>query len=266
MPDTATPVVLSCQGVSYWYEHGRTVLQDVSLSVSAGDVVVVRGSNGSGKTTLLRLAAGAARARGGTVSRMAPVGYQPQTGDEPPPRMTSAEWLAALGRMRRARGGTQSLTVLEAFGVPPGARFGSLSRGTITKVLLAAALAGQPRLVLLDEPFAPLDATARDTAAALIKQAAANGAGVLLSDHHGAGDLVATHVATISDRRLTGAAAPAGPPAADQPESLAGCWRIVVRAPGEPARELVVPAAERDATLLAALQRGEEVRRVEELG
>jgi len=265
MPDAAgTPEVLSFQDATFWYERGRPVLQEVNLTVSAADVVVVRGSNGSGKTTLLRLAAGVARSRRGTVRRSAPVGYQPQTGDEPPPRMTAAEWLAAMGRIRRASGGTQALAVLEALGVPPGARFGSLSRGTVTKVLLAAALAGQPRLVLLDEPFAPLDAAARDVTASLIKEAAAAGAGFLLSDHHGAADLVATRVATISEGRLTGTAAPAGPPAGE-PASLAGFWRIVVRAPGDPARELVVPASERDATLLEALQRGEEVHRVEEL-
>jgi ABC-type multidrug transport system ATPase subunit len=264
------PEVLRIRDLSYWYERGRTVLAGVNLTVSAGDVVVVRGSNGSGKTTLLRLAAGAARARRGAVHRAAAVGYQPQTGDDPPPKLTAADWLAAMSRIRQIRGGTQPLAVLETLGVPGDARFGSLSRGTITKVLLAAALAGEPQLVLLDEPFAPLDATARDAAVSLIKAAAAaGGAGFLISDHHGAGDLVATHVATIHEHRLTegGRAggqrgdAPGGLPA----QRLNGRWRIVLRAPGEPARELVVPTAERDATLLGALRRGEEVRRVEEL-
>jgi ABC-type multidrug transport system ATPase subunit len=261
------PEVLRVQDLTYWYERGRTVLEGVNLTVAAGDVVVVRGSNGSGKTTLLRLAAGAARARRGVVRRAAPLGYQPQTGDEPPPRMTAADWLAAMSRMRRPRGGTQPLAILEALGVVPGARFGSLSRGTITKVLMAAALAGRPQLVLLDEPFAPLDATARDVAASLIKAAAADGTGFLLSDHHGAGDLVATRIAAISDHRLTDTVPPATPATAP-PDGQAGRsqWRIVLRAPGDPARELVVPSDERDATLLDALQRGEEVRRVEELG
>jgi ABC-type Mn2+/Zn2+ transport system ATPase subunit len=261
--------VLSARDVAYWYERGRTVLAGVNLTVSAGDVVVVRGANGSGKTTLLRLAAGAARARRGTVRRAAPVGYQPQTGDEPPPRMTAAEWLGAVGGMRRAHDGTQALAILETFGVAPGVRFSSLSRGTITKVLMAAALAGRPRLVLLDEPFAPLDAAARDTAASLIKEAAANGAGFLLSDHHGAGDLVATRVAMITDHHLTDAMPPAprGAVAPDglTPGSLTGHWRVVLRAPGDPARELLVPAGQRDATLLDALRRGEEVHLVEEV-
>jgi ABC-type multidrug transport system ATPase subunit len=258
--------VLSVRDLAYWYERRQTVLEDVDLTVSAGDVVVVRGANGSGKTTLLRLAAGVARARRGTVRRAARVGYQPQTGDEPPPRMTVAEWLAAVGKMRRARDGTQALAILETLGVASGVRFSSLSRGTITKVLMAAALAGPPHLVLLDEPFAPLDAAARDTAASLIKEAAASGAGFLLSDHHGAGDLVATRIATISGHHLTHAPPPARPAAVGLAQgSSAGYWRIVLRAPGDPVRELLVSARDRDSTLLDALRRGEEVRQVEEV-
>jgi ABC-type multidrug transport system ATPase subunit len=246
--------VLRFRDTSYWYPRGRTVLAGVNLTVRPGEVVVVRGGNGSGKTTLLRLAVGAARARRGTVERAAPLGYQPQTGDEPPPRMTAADWLAAVTRMSQLRDGTPPAAVLEALGADPGARFGSLSRGTITKVLLAAALAGGPRLVLLDEPFGPLDGAARVAAAALIRSAAAGGAGVLLSDHHGAADLVASRVVRISGQRLS-----------DEPPP-AGRWKIILRAPGAPARELLVTAGERDAALLAALQRGEQVHRVEEIG
>jgi ABC-type multidrug transport system ATPase subunit len=156
--------------------------------------------------------------------------------------------------MSQVRDGTPPVAVLEALGADPAARFGSLSRGTITKVLLAAALAGRPRLVLLDEPFGPLDGGAREAAAALITQAAADGAGVLLSDHHGAGDLVATRAVRISGHRL-----------ADEPPP-AGRWRIILRTPGGRPRELLVATQERDATLLAALRRGDEVHRVEEAG
>jgi ABC-2 type transport system ATP-binding protein len=244
--------VLRFRDTSYWYVPGRVVLDEVNLTVRAGEVVVVRGGNGSGKTTLLRLAAGAARARLGSVERAAPLGYQPQTGDEPPPRMTAADWLAAMRRMSPLRDGTPPVAILEALGAEPGARFASLSRGTITKVLLAAALAGGPPLVLLDEPFGPLDGPAREAAASLITGAAAGGAGVLLSDHHGAGDMVASRVVRITGHRL-----------ADDPPP-AGRWKIILRAPGGPPRELLVPTADRDATLLAALQRGEEVQRVEE--
>ena len=158
--------------------------------------------------------------------------------------------------MRRDRGGTAPGDVLDALGgVDAGQDMGMLSRGTVTKVLLAGALSGRPGLVLLDEPFAPLDAAARDAAATLIRAAAAEGAGVLLSDHHGAGDLVATRQVRISGHRIT----------QDAPSTGEGHWMIILRAAGQPPRELRVPAAHRDRTLLEALLRGEEVCRVEEV-
>jgi ABC-type Mn2+/Zn2+ transport system ATPase subunit len=247
---------LSIRDMAYWYVTGVAVLDGADLTVAPGEVVMVRGPNGSGKTTLLRLAAGVAAPRRGVVRRVAGVGYQPQTGEEPPPRMPSSAWLAAIGRMRRDRGGTAPLDILDALGgVDAGQEMGMLSRGTVTKVLLAGALSGRPGLVLLDEPFAPLDAAARDAAAALISAAAAGGAGVLLSDHHGAGDLVATRRVRISGRRIAEDAPPVGE----------GHWKLVLRAAGQPPRELRVPAALRDRTLLEALLRGEEVCRVEEV-
>jgi ABC-type Mn2+/Zn2+ transport system ATPase subunit len=247
---------LSMRDMAYWYVAGAPVLDAADLTVAPGEVVMVRGPNGSGKTTLLRLAAGVAAPRRGVVRRAAAVGYQPQTGEDPPPRMPSLSWLATVGRMRRDRGGTAALDVLDALGgVDAGQEMGMLSRGTVTKVLLAGALSGRPGLVLLDEPFAPLDAAARDAAAALIAAAAAGGAGVLLSDHHGAGDLVATRRVRISGHRI----------AEDAPAAEGGQWKIILRAAGGAGRELRVPAAQRDRTLLEALLRGEEVCGVEEI-
>ena len=246
---------LSVRDLAYWYVAGTPVLDGAALTVAPGEVVMVRGPNGSGKTTLLRLAAGVAAPRRGVVRRAAAVGYQPQTSEEPPPRMSAGSWLAAVTRMRHGKGGTPPQEVLDALGGGDGQYLGTLSRGTITKVLLAGALSGRPGLVLLDEPFAPLDAAARDAAAELIRAAADRGAGVLISDHHGAGDLVATRRTRIIDHQIAEDAAPAGD----------NQWKIILRAPGAAPRELRVPAGQRDRALLEALLRGEEVCRVEEL-
>ena len=250
---------LSVRDLAYWYVAGTPVLDGAGLTVAPGEVVMVRGPNGSGKTTLLRLAAGVAAPRRGFVRRAAVVGYQPQTGEEPPPRMPVHTWLAAVTRMRHDKGGRPAEEILDALGGTrqdvAGQYLGTLSRGTITKVLLAGALSGRPGLVLLDEPFAPLDAAARDAAAELIRAAADRGAGVLLSDHHGAGDLVATRRMRLTGHQITEDAGPAG----DHQ------WKIILRAPGAAPRELRVPAAQRDRTLLEALLRGEEICRVEEL-
>lgn len=71
----------------------------------------------------------------------------------------------------------------------------------------------------------------------------------------GAGDLVATRRVRISAHRITEDI----PAAGDTP------WRILLRAADQQPRELRVPAAQRDRTLLEALLRGEEVCRVEEI-
>jgi ABC-type multidrug transport system ATPase subunit len=169
---------LSVRDMTHWYVPDQAVLDGADLTVGRGEVVVVRGPNGSGKTTLLRLAAGIQTPRSGVVRRAASVGYRPQTGEEPPPRMTSSAWLATMARMRRRTGGTAPKEILDALGGSyAGQDFGTLSRGTVTKVLLACALSGGPELVLLDEPFAPLDAGARDGLCSLIRAAAAGGAG-----------------------------------------------------------------------------------------
>jgi len=253
MPNAA----LSVREVTHWYIRGQTVFDGAELSVAAGEVVMVRGPNGSGKTTLLRLAAGVQLPRRGAVHRPARVGYQPQTGEEPPPRMTTSAWLASVTGMRGHQGDLAAHDVLDALGgTDAGQEFGTLSRGTVTKVLLACALSGAPELVLLDEPFAPLDAAARGGVTALIRGAAARGAGVLLSDHHGAGDLAADRTVRISGRRIVAEPVPVQD----------GQWRIVLRAAGAEPRELQVPGPHRDRTLLEALLRGEEVCRVEEIG
>ena len=80
---------LSVRDLAYWYVAGAPVLDGAALTVGPGEVVMVRGPNGSGKTTLLRLAAGVAAPCRGVVGRAPAVGYQPQTGEEPPPRMSA---------------------------------------------------------------------------------------------------------------------------------------------------------------------------------
>jgi hypothetical protein len=78
---------------------------------------------------------------------------------------------------------------------------------------------------------------------------------VLLSDHHGAGDLVANRRVRISGQRI----------AEDALAEADGHWKIILRAAGQSPRELLVPGAHRDRTLLEALLRGEEVCGVEEV-
>ncbi|WP_345713041.1 ATP-binding cassette domain-containing protein, partial [Kineococcus glutinatus] len=111
------------------YGRGPWVLRGADLHVAAGEVVWLQGDNGSGKSTLLRVAVGAGRASAGVVRRRGPVGYQPQTGADPPPRVPVRAWLRfATG----AREPTAALDLLAALGGPaPADRLAGLSGGSL---------------------------------------------------------------------------------------------------------------------------------------
>ena len=156
-PAAGSPLgpLLTVTGLGKSYRR-RPVLRDVSLQAYPGQVVVVTGENGSGKTTLLRICAGLAAPDAGTVRRAA-AGYCPQ---EPAlfDLLTPAEHIAlfAAGRHGAAADGRD---LLASLGVPLHARtlVRDLSGGARQKLSLALALLGQPRLLLLDEPYQGFD-------------------------------------------------------------------------------------------------------------
>lgn len=181
---------------------GRCVLDGVSFAVGPGELTGLIGSNGAGKTTLLRVVTGMQPAGRGTV-RVAgrpagrgghPVGYVPQKVVVDPDAPVRARDLVALGidgerlgirwpsRQRRARV-EEMLDAVGAMAVAD-ARVGTLSGGELQRVLIAHALVGGPRLLLLDEPLANLDiASAQEIVALLARLAAEQHVAVLLSAH-----------------------------------------------------------------------------------
>jgi ABC-type multidrug transport system ATPase subunit len=148
--------LLTVTGLGKSYRRGP-ILRDVSLQAHPGQVVAVTGENGSGKTTLLRICAGLETADTGTVRRCAAAGYCPQ---EPAlfDLLTPAEHLALFtgGRAGAAAEGRQ---LLASLGVSLRTRtlVRDLSGGARQKLSLALALLGQPRLLLLDEPYQGFD-------------------------------------------------------------------------------------------------------------
>lgn len=141
-----------------------TAVRNLSLSVEAGEVVAVVGPSGCGKSTLLELLAGLQHPDGGDV-RAQPAAYMPQRDALLPWRTAldnAARALECAGvRKREAR--AEARPLFERFGLAEFERSRpyELSGGMRQRVALARTfLSGRP-LVLLDEPFASLDAITR---------------------------------------------------------------------------------------------------------
>ena len=154
---------------------GREVLAGVSLKIESGEFIGVVGPNGAGKTTLMRailgllpITSGELRVFGKSPARGNPaIGYMPQvrsTGQRL--RLTGREFVAAvvngyrlglplLGKKARAEV-ERALNLVGASGL---ARqpLTEMSRGERQRLLLAQALVGKPKLLMLDEPLASLD-------------------------------------------------------------------------------------------------------------
>jgi osmoprotectant transport system ATP-binding protein len=171
--------VVSFAGVRFAYAQ-RTVLDDLSLSVAAGESVAVVGRSGEGKSTLLKLInrlllpqAGSVRVDGRDTREWDPIALRRRTGYVLQdiglfPHLTIEENVALVPRLegwapekRRAR----AHELLDLVGLPP-ADFATrwpreLSGGQRQRVGVARALAVGPPLVLMDEPFGALDAITR---------------------------------------------------------------------------------------------------------
>jgi iron(III) transport system ATP-binding protein len=165
------------------------VLTGLDLDVPTGSLTAILGPSGSGKTTLLRVLAGFEHADAGTVrigSALADgpgvflpperrrIGYVPQEGSLFPHLTVAANVTFGLsrrkwGRDRRAR---RCADLLEAVGLGGlDKRYPhQLSGGQQQRVALARALAIEPEVVLLDEPFASLDANLRASVRADVQQ------------------------------------------------------------------------------------------------
>jgi energy-coupling factor transport system ATP-binding protein len=203
----ATPA-LSLDRVGYAYPNGgRPALEDVSLLVGAGELVVLAGRSGCGKTTLLRAACGlvphfhggeiAGRIEVGGIDAIssgpgelaAAVGYVAQ---DPETQVVSTTVAAEIELPLELRGEAPAARaraveeVALALAIPEllGRTIDTLSGGELQRVALAAALVTRPGVVLLDEPTSQLDPVAGDELIWLLRRLNEEwGVTILLAEH-----------------------------------------------------------------------------------
>lgn len=172
------------------------VVDDVSIDVEAGQIVGLLGPNGAGKTTTFRMLTGVERPDRGEVildgrdlaglplaaRARAGLGYLPQ-------EETLLTDLSVYDNVAIAvdlsRSGADPVALLDQAGIGGlrGRAVTGLSGGERRRLAVARILAIRPKVLLLDEPFAGVDPIAVAGLQALVRQIAASGVGVLITDH-----------------------------------------------------------------------------------
>jgi ABC-2 type transport system ATP-binding protein len=202
---------------------GMTAVAGVTLALWSGEICGFIGANGAGKTTILRMLAGILKPDGGgghvlgfDVRRDAPeirerVGYMSQ-------RLSLYAELSVFEN-RRFRAEVYGLknpraeveAAISEFGLGPWTRSpaGSLSGGWARRLQLAASLLHSPRLLLLDEPTAGLDAAARQEVWRCVEALAGTGAGVIVCTHDLAEAERCSHAAFFANGQVVAKGAPA---------------------------------------------------------
>lgn len=178
----------------------RVVIDELSLTVGAGEIVGLVGANGCGKSTLLSCIAGVLAPHDGRIeidgasvwgsSRQRAIarramGYVPEGAD--PPGFLRAEELWALCAASRGVAGP-TMELAEALGLDEVASLAldKMSLGQRRRACLGAAFLGPPAVLVLDEPDNGLDVKRLAALVDLVKAHAANGGATILASHDAA--------------------------------------------------------------------------------
>lgn len=197
-------MILQASGLTKRYGD-FTALKDCTFEIDRGEVLGLLGPNGSGKTTLIRLllgflkpTLGNAKIEGLDCYRQSVEVHRRLSYIPGDPRMarklTGEKWLRFFARLHSASSQDAAMKMAERLELNYKRPIKQMSTGMRQKLALAATLAPDVPLVILDEPTSNLDPTARNQVLTLIREAQSNGKTVLFSSH------VLSEVEEVCDR------------------------------------------------------------------
>jgi ABC-type Mn2+/Zn2+ transport system ATPase subunit len=191
---------LSLEDVTVAY-RGRTALDAVTMAVPHGGQVAIVGPNGAGKSTLFKALVGLVPLRSGRIelrdrdpgTQAEPIAYVPQREEIDwsfPVTVGDAVMMGRYGRLgwlRRPQTADREFVAgcLDELGIADlaGRPVGDLSGGQQQRVFLARALAQEPHVLLLDEPFTGVDVSAKEALLDILERLRRRGITVLVSTH-----------------------------------------------------------------------------------
>ncbi|NHI18128.1 metal ABC transporter ATP-binding protein [Phycicoccus endophyticus] len=199
---SAAPSLIDLRSASFGYGD-RSVVSGVDLTIRPGEVVALLGPNGSGKSTLVKGLLGLTEHQGGQVLLLGTprehfrehtrIGYVPQRHSLSTSVRATVTEIVAVGRLphrpwwRPASREDREIVAasIRAVGLADraGEEVASLSGGQQRRVLIARALAGQPELLVMDEPTAGVDRASQVALAETLRGLAARGTSMLVVTH-----------------------------------------------------------------------------------
>lgn len=179
--------MLSCRNLKKIYQK-QCVVNDLSFAVQEGEAFALLGSNGAGKTTTIKMILGLIPKDGGDVEKQENIriGYSPETPYFHPflNGREVLEFYGSLQNIPKKELKEQIPVLLERAGLEDSrTKVKNYSKGMLQRLALAQALLGDPKLLILDEPSAGLDALGRVEMMQTIRSLKEDGKTIIINSH-----------------------------------------------------------------------------------
>ena len=192
------PPVVEIRGVGKTYASGATALRQVDLDIRRGEILALLGPNGAGKTTLISIVCGIVNATAGTVcvdghdivrdyrAARSLIGLVPQELSTDTFETVWATLRFSRGLFGKAPDDAHLERVLRGLSLweKKDAKIMTLSGGMKRRVLIAKALAHEPRILFLDEPTAGVDVELRHDMWQMVRRLREQGVTIILTTHY----------------------------------------------------------------------------------